>query len=192
VAEKTAAREIDAHYCPYTADVTAVVVLSCEAIGGRAGDTPETVYVFNEDTAGTAGEGVVAYQALSYIQSALQYNTASVAIDDPGVCSVRRAGIFGLRVRENLQLMAIDAMRYAATAGIRFDIAPELWCHPNFRSAIWCDPYDVLVPSDQRNWVKYEQLAAYLGITVDPAAMAQSAELQARFAEQIAYAGNLY
>jgi hypothetical protein len=172
--------------------VTSVVVLSQDVISGRAGTVPQSVHVFNEETVGTSGEGGIAFQALAYIQETLRYDDATIATGDPAVCSVRNAAIYGLRVRENLQLMAIDAMRYTANAGIAFDIAPELWCHPNFRSAIWCDPYDVLVPSDQRAWVKYEQLAAYLKIPLDPAAMEQSAELQAQFAEQIAYTGNLY
>lgn len=145
--------------------------------------------MFNRESS-TEAEGSIAYHALRYMQATL-FPEGVVPLDVMNIRSIRESRIYGLRVRENLQLLAADALRYIPQ-GNRTDILPELWCHPNFHAALWCDPYDVLVPTDQRTWVKYEQLATYLGITANFATMPEAAAQQAAFAQKIAYVGNLY
>jgi hypothetical protein len=129
--------------------------------------------------------------AMKMLRDFIGYGDPVLANMNPGVFSTQCAKLFGLNIREKLQLLAIDAMGYCADQDISFAIPSSLWSHPNFMSPIWCDPYDAVVPSDQRQWVKYEQLATYLCITQPPRDMENNAEAQIDFAWQIATAANL-
>ena len=189
IQEKQAAREIDAPYCPFTATVTAAAVLWVNMDMPEDAEDRVVVHQFTQ-LDGSVG-GKVSHSALRVISQALDYTARYSPNFDPEIHSVRACSIFGLKIKDRLQLMAADALRYCADSGTYCDIPPELWSHPNFKSAIWCDPYDVIVPSDQRQWVKYDQLAAYLKINVDLAAVETDALKQAQFAMALAKAANL-
>ena len=140
---------------------------------------------------GERPKGAVAYMALKMIGDLIGYDNPVVANMNPGVFSTQCAKIFGLSIREKLQLLAADAMGHCVDQGVSFAVPPSLWSHPNFMPPIWCDPYDAVVPADQRQWVKYEQLASYLRIPQPPRDMENNAEAQIDFAWYIARAANL-
>lgn len=140
---------------------------------------------------GERPKGAVAYMALKMIRDLIGYENPVVANMNPGVFSTQCAKIFGLSIREKLQLLAADAMGHCVDQGVSFAVPPSLWSHPNFMPPIWCDPYDAVVPADQRQWVKYEQLASYLRIPQPPRDMENNAEAQIDFAWYIARAANL-
>lgn len=193
IEEKRLARAAEAPYCPFTATVTSVV-LAVSVVDSNG--LPMRWEVVHRDAvpatpAGVLLRGAVAYKALRLMRDVLGYGDAVVANMNPGVFSTKCAKILGLNIREKLQLMAVDAMAFCAGTGTEFSIPPALWSHPNFMPPIWCDPYDAVVPSDQRQWVKYEQLASYLCITQPPQDMENNAEAQVNFAWQIATAANL-
>lgn len=195
IAEKRAARDLEAPYCPFTATVTSVCILSPVYLS-QPPESPIDWHTVYEDSSTAQAEGggyrltgAVAYAAMKKISEALKLwpgprdNQLSVLAGATQIC--------GLRIREKLQLLAADAMRYARQAGIPFNILTETWWHPNFSSPIWCDPYEVVVPSDQRQWVKYEQLAEYLRIPFPCDGVEQDARAQVAFAGEIARAANL-
>lgn len=195
VEEKRLARAAEAPYCPFTATVTSVVVAVPErplAVGEKLrwhvlySDTKPPTTVFESQP-----NGELAYAAIKLLCQMLGYDDAVVANMNPGVFSMQCTRIIGLRIREKLQLMAVNAMRYCAESHKPFDIPPAVWSHPNFQPAIWCDPYDAVVPSDQRQWVKYNQLADYLCIPQPVADMENNPLAQVHFAGEIVRAANL-
>lgn len=192
IEEKRLARLAEAPYCPFTATVTRIVLA-----GVIADDSGEPrCELFHADAVsnvadGPRSRGALAYMALKIMRDAIGYEDPVVANMNPGVFSTQCAKIFGLNIREKLQLLAVDAMHHCIELGISFAVPPSLWSHPNFMPPIWCDPYDAVVPSDQRQWVKYEQLASYLCIPQPPQDMEKNAEAQINFARAIARAANL-
>lgn len=193
IEEKRLARLAEAPYCPFTATVTSVVIAATVADSSGLPMRWEAVHKDSVPNAadGPRNRGAVAYMAMKLLRDFIGYGDSVVANMNPGVFSTQCAKLFGLNIREKLQLLAIDAMGHCAEYGIPFSVPPSLWSHPNFMSPIWCDPYDAVVPSDQRQWVKYEQLARYLHIPQPPQDMENNAEAQINFAWQIATAANL-
>lgn len=193
IEEKRLARLAEVPYCPFTATVTSVVIAA--SVLDTAGRLMRWESVHNDYVPNTAdGErpkGAVAYMALKMIRDFIGYDNTIVANMNPGVFSTQCAKLFGLNIREKLQLLAVDAMGHCAEHGTPFAVPPACWSHPNFMSPIWCDPYDAVVPADQRQWVKYEQLASYLCIPQPPRDMEKNAEAQIDFAWHIARAANL-
>lgn len=193
IEEKRLARAAEAPYCPFTATVTSVVLAVSVVDPDGLPIRGELVHSDRVPNAadGPRQRGELAYMAMKMLRDAIGYGDPVVANTNPGVFSTKCAKLFGLNIREKLQLLAVDAMGYCAAAGIPFAVPPAVWSHPNFMPPIWCDPYDAVVPSDQRQWVKYEQLASYLCITQPPQDMENNAEAQVNFAWQIATAANL-
>lgn len=193
IEEKRLARLAEAPYCPFTATVTSVVLAATVLDAAGCPLRWEAVHSDSvpNDADGPRPRGAVAYMALKMIRDFIGYENAVVANMNPGIFSMQCAKLVGLNIREKLQLLAVDAMRYCADQGIPFSVPPACWSHPNFMPPIWCDPYDAVVPSDQRQWVKYEQLASYLHIPQPLQDMENNAEAQIEFAWQIAKAANL-
>lgn len=183
----------EAPYCPFTATVTSVVLAASVTDSAGLPLRWEAVHKDSvpNDADGPRNSGAVAYMAMKLLRDFIGYDDPVVANMNPNVFSTQCAKLFGLNIREKLQLLAIDAMGHCVEYGIPFSIPPALWSHPNFMSPIWCDPYEAVVPSDQRTWVKYEQLARYLRILQPPADMEKRPESQIEFAWRIARAANL-
>lgn len=193
IEEKRLSRAAEAPYCPFTATVTSVAIAVTVADSAGLPMRWEAVHRdFVPNSAdGPRPRGAVAYMAMKILRDFIGYADPVIANMNPGVFSTQCAKIFGLHIREKLQLLAVDAMGYCVEQGISFEVPPSLWSHPNFMSPIWCDPYDAVVPSDQRPWVKYAQLARYLRILQPPVDMEKSPEAQIEFAWRIARAANL-
>lgn len=186
IQQKQAARVSEAPYCPFTATATGVTIAALSDTPG-SGSQWEVVYTGLSDEL----SGRIAYEALQCLRDSLGYDDVVVSNMNHCIVTAQCAKIIGLQIREKLQLLAADAMRYCITSGIRFDIPPVLWSHPNFTTPIWCDPYDIVVPSDQRQWVKYEQLANYLNIPYSGVMLSRSPVAQVEFAGALVRAANL-
>lgn len=102
--------------------------------------------------------------------------------------------LFGLRIRDRLRIMAMDALRfYALSSETDVALPVGLWYHRPFDPAPWCDPYEVAIPSEQRNDVPYDGLAEFLGIDVPPGADVDTdPRLQADLARQLALRCHLF
>lgn len=195
IEEKRLARAAEAPYCPFTATVTSVVIAApADVTLPEGGQIPwEVVHedstLVPAENGGRRTVGEVAFMAMHQLR--MKLNVRNGLSGNPAAMVESATHLCGLRIREKLQLLAIDAMRYAKNAGLSFSIPAGLWWHPNFSSPIWCDPYDVVVPSDQRHWVKYEQLADYLRIPFPCDGVENDALAQVHFAGEIARAANL-
>lgn len=184
-------RAAEAGYCPFTAIATRVAILVVNASPPNTGVAEQEELVQFDIEAGTSPR-VLGFAALQYMSEKLGYLNDTIAMRPFTETSVRSVPIFGLRIQEKLQLLAADAMRYAAAVEMGNDIAPELWYHLPMQTSIWCDPYNVIVPADQRQWVKYEQLAEFLGLQPPSPELESDPVGQARFAKLLAKAANLY
>ena len=196
IAEKRAARQQEIDYSPFSATATSIVIAT--APEGSDRDVEKLIVEYTESVtpgdllAGKYRPGELAYNALRKLAFVLDHtNEGEVHINAPAINYVGMTSLIGIRIRQNMQLMAADAMRYCAVHKVRFDIPSSLWCHPNFKTPIWTDPYETTVPVDQRQWVRYEQLADYLCIERPSANMEQDAAEQVRFAVRLAKAANL-
>jgi len=180
VAEKEAKREETAHFLPVAGTVSSCVVLD------EAGDE-----VFSLAAGFGTPEGEVAWNAMRQIAELL---------DDGGFYSGNSADhdvqvrLFGLRIRDRLRVMAMDALRYCAGEGLPTSAIPVgLWYHRPFAPAPWCDPYDAAIPSENRNDIPFDGLAQFLGIELpQDANIDTDPRLQADLARHIALAANLF
>lgn len=101
--------------------------------------------------------------------------------------------LFGLRIRDRLRIMAMDALRFYTTNNTTVALPVGLWYHRPFEPAPWCDPYEAAIPSEQRNDVPYDGLAEFLGIDVPPGADVDTdPRLQAELARQLALRCHLF
>lgn len=112
-------------------------------------------------------EGSVSYTALSTLARLLATGGDKIAAEptlyDMGI------RLFGLGIRDRLRIMALDALRFISQgtpADERYMIPVGLWTHKAFEAAPWCDPYEILVPSELRHDIPWDSLAEYLNIPV--------------------------
>jgi hypothetical protein len=136
--------------------------------------------------------GDVSYRTLKYLEKKITELRSRNSLQ-PYVC------LYGLRVQEQLQLMAVDAIKYYNATSRQTDAASNnidaipsyLWTHPNFQTPMWRDPYNVLVPTDQRQYVKYNQLVQFYELDIDLQGVESSPQLQAEFAQMLVSVTNL-
>lgn len=174
IAEKRAKREEQAHYIPVAGTVVSCVLLDED---GRQ------VFLMNAGGPFDNKPGEISYIALQAIRDTLFQADGSPFRSASGI----GATLFGLKIRDRIRIMALDAMRFLATAGEnRRSLPAALWYHRPFDPAYWCDPYEAIVPSEHRNDIPYDGLCSFLGIELPAGAQPDSdAELQAQLAWQI-------
>ena len=167
IAEKTQKREAQAHLWPVTATVTEVVIL------GPAG---EKLFQATEHITSPYPDGNCSHVAMAWL--------ADWQRGQPGVIKgPEDAGgfkIYGLGIRQNLRIMAIDAIAVGATP------PPELWLHPPFSETLWCDPYDMVIPSDRRADIPVEKLLRFWDPAVADVPLALGALGRAQQAQRLA------
>ena len=175
VARKREEREAQAHFYPVAGTVHTCVVLD---IKGE---------VLHKTTPGfDAPAGESSYRTFEFLQGFLLNN----GYDKKNMSTLREEEnvLFGLRIRDRLRIMALDAIRYANNNNRDISvIIPELWYHRAFEPAIWCDPYEGVIPSERRNDVPYDGLCAFLDVELAPNIdLDTDPEKQADIARQIA------
>lgn len=173
IAEKRASREEQAHFYPVAGTIHTCVILD---ESGRE--------VFSSTPAGfdqqTVQAGRTSYMALTVVRDLLkQFETEHGHSDDS-------PSIYGLKVRDRLRVMALDAIRYMRESGIKDFIPPGLWYHTPFSPAPWCDPYEAIVPAEHRSNIPYDGLCDFLGISIPEGSHPDTdAQLQAELARQL-------
>lgn len=153
IQEKSIAREAEAVRWPVAATVTSCVILNAE------GELLHSELALS----GTA-PGAVAYSAVMRLQELLDVQRQ---LGDPPAGPLK-ALLFGLQVRDNLRIMALDALRYARVENLLVPSA-RFWAHRTFEPGIYADPYEVLVPAERRNDVGLDELLRFLGISYSDA-----------------------
>ncbi len=133
-------------------------------------------------------EGQISHSALSVMTSLLATGHGApvmpLALYDIGV------SLFGLRIRDRMRIMALDALRYIhqnqATEKPPEMIPFGLWNHRAFENGPWCDPYEAIVPSELRNDIPWDSLADFMNIQIPEGINFDTdARLQAEMARQI-------
>ncbi len=129
-------------------------------------------------------EGSVSYQALVTLGTLLA--TGGRLVNEPTLYDVG-VPLFGLRIRDRLRIMALDALRYQIQTNQPAGAIPlGLWYHRPFEVAPWCDPYEAAIPSELRNDVPYDGLCEYLGVAIPQSSTPDTdAKLQAELARQL-------
>lgn len=145
---------------------------------------------FSTVQAAEEAQGAASVRLLHFLDQANILNA------DSGLCtpSYYDIGIslYGFFVRDRLRVIYLDALRYRAVTGQSVDIKPGLWYHPAFQNGPWADPYDILVPSEQRkDDVDRAALCDFLGIPF-PADWATNPRAQAEVVRQMALKGQLF
>lgn len=179
IAEKRRVQEEQAQFFPFTGSVTACVLLD------RNGAVVMDVKNSGDDFSGILSADVLATIEAYYQRHSIQPRTTGDNTDI-GV------SLFGFNIKERMRLLAVDAMQAQYH---RPDYKPPhvgLWSHKTFEAAPWCDPYDVIVPTDHRNNFTWLHVAKYLGINVAGADTIDSNPmLQAELARQFAVRAGL-
>jgi len=180
IADKTAKREETAHFQPIGGTVSQVVIID---------DAGKEVLVRSAGFDSVQGE--VSASALGSLASLLE---DGLLADNPTLHDVQ-VRLFGLRIRERLRIMALDALRYQHTAKVEVavDLPVGLWYHRPFEPSPWCDPYEAAIPSELRSDVPFDGLCDFLGIPLPQGADVDTdARLQAELARQIAIKTQLF
>lgn len=179
IAEKEEKRAANAHFYPVAATVTSCIIVD------HKGDE-----VFAATPSFNTTPGDVAARALAVIATYIEQS--ELCVDNPQLYDVQ-VRLFGLRIRDRLRILALDALRHGVVTGNAGDVPVGLWYHRPFEPAPWCDPYEALVPSELRSDVSYDGLCKFLGIELDPSADVDTdARLQAELARAIALRGQLF
>jgi len=178
VEKKQKERAEQAHFYPVSSTVVSVAILDTDG---------------NEVFSATSGfdgvKGKVAYDTMLTLGCILNGTEDHIFndMDDVGCC------LFGLKIRDRLRIMALDAINYARTHGHDLNsLFPGLWTHKPFTPAIWCDPYEMIIPSERRNDIPYDGLCDFLGIELTQGTSVDAdAKLQAQLALNLTLAANL-
>lgn len=181
IAEKQAKQAEQAQFWPVSATVSSCVVLD------QHGNE-----VFSSASGFNIAEGYVSHTALmaiaNLVSSSGEQLTVIPTLYDMGV------SMFGLRIRDRMRILALDALRYISQATAtedRYMIPVGLWTHKHFEAAPWTDPFEVLVPSELRNDIPWDSLAEFLNIPVPTGDPDADAHLQAEMARLLTLRGGL-
>lgn len=139
-------------YYPVTGTVTQAVLLNQDGAS-----------VFSASD--NAPQGKVSYDTFHFLAHHFENHMPSPvwrAMDDPGFY------LYGLRIKDRLRLMALDAANYVARTPDAAPVPSGLWYNKPFEPTYWCDPYDALVPSERRGDVPYDALLDFLNLGLSP------------------------
>lgn len=177
VQKKREEREAQAHFMPVAGTVSNVVLLDQE---GQE--------VLTLSSGFGADEGSLSHQALTTITSVLGGDLrAEPGANDIGI------SLFGLRIRDRIRVMALDALRYISQNEGADGLDPNIWYNRPFETAPYLDPYEVVIPSELRKDVPYDGLCNFLGIELPPDVNPDTdARLQADIARQLALKAHLF
>jgi|GEM_PF-3622036 len=180
VADKRTKRETGAHFYAVAATVSTCVILDEEGND-----------VFVGQGGFDAKPGDVSSRALAVLATILQ--DEELLVSENSQLHDVQARLFGLRIRDRLRIMALDALRHGVTENAAAPIPVGLWYHRPFEPAPFCDPYEAAIPSDLRADIPYDGLCQFLGIDVPQGvAVDTDARLQADLARQIALKCQLF
>lgn len=187
IEEKRAIQAEQAQFWPITSTVQ-----SCVLIDQHGNE----VYRNNVKQGFDAVEGEVSFNTLAMIHAANTSNRGQFEED----ASMHDIGVnlYGLKIRSRMSVLVLDALRYVTQqrqAGLTVDEVPVgLWAHKPFAPAPWCDPYEVLVPSDHRANFTWDIVAEYLGMppSIVVADIDSDAAMQAEVARQLAMRAGLF
>ncbi len=177
IQEKRALRDEQAQYWAVTATVH-----SCCIIDQNGKE------VFFSSAGFNAAPGEVSYNALTMIAKLLSTGEGTpvlpLALYDFGI------SLFGLKIRDRMRIMALDALRYVNQPRPGGDQplsmpAIGLWAHHAFSNGPWCDPYDIAIPSELRSAVGWDSLAEFLSIPTPPPDFDTDVKAQAEMARQL-------
>lgn len=146
-----------AEYYPVTATVTAAALLD---------QSGATVFTSNDNVAGKAS-----YDTFQFLAHHFENHMPSPvwrSMDDPGFY------LYGLRIKDRLRVMALDAARYVAHTPAAAPVPAGLWYNKPFEPTYWCDPYDSLIPSERRGDIPYDALVDFLKIDMPPGDVVKS------------------
>jgi hypothetical protein len=178
IERKQQQRAEQAHFYPVASTVASIVILD---IDGKE--------VFKAGGGFEGVQGKASYDAMVILGKLLDGTEEDVPndMDDIGCC------LFGLKIRDRLRIMALDALHYARHHEEDLnDLFPGLWTHKAFTPAIWCDPYEMIIPSERRNDIPYDGLCKFLNIQLaDNANVDTNPALQAKIALELTLCTNL-
>lgn len=180
IAEKKAAQEEQAGFWPVTSTVTSVVILDQNG-----------TQCFTAASGINGHIGEVSYRTLQYLHDVLDLTGSHACSHDLGI------NLYGLKIRDRLRTLAMDALYYVtqrAKAGERYAQIPVgLWYNRPFAPTIWADPFDVLLPTENRQNFSWESIANFLSIPQfhDPATIDENPVMQADVARQLALAAGM-
>lgn len=177
IAEKQKDREAQAHFLPVAGVVSSCVILDIN------GDV-----VFNSGGSFESSPGKISYEAMQLITNTWT-NTAIPVANDLDELGYR---LYGLRIRDRLRIMALDALHYAHSNKVSVkDILPGLWYNRPFEASMWCDPYDMIIPSQNRNDISFDGLSEFLRFPLPNIDFDSDPQLQAEIARELAIRANL-
>lgn len=110
-------------------------------------------------------------------------------ISDPRDCGGR---LFGFFVRDRLKAAKDDAIRFGVEQNVKVDVPVGLWYHRPFATSYWCDPYEVIVGSDQRGDVDFASICDFYGVAVPAQDVFGQPAVQAELARNLAIKGQLF
>lgn len=181
IAEKRLKQSEQAQFWPVSATVSSCVVLDQD---GKE--------VFSSTSGFGNVEGYVSFTALSTIARMVANGSDQLIV--PPTLYDMGVSMFGLRIRDRMRILALDALRYISQAPPgedRYMIPVGLWTHKAFEAAPWSDPYEIMVPSELRNDIPWDSLAEFLNIPVPAGEIDADPRLQAEMARLLTLRGGL-
>ena len=177
IERKSAEREENAMFIPGAATVSGCCIIDQD--GERLLDVTAGGF-----TAGAVGS--VAASAMQVIASVLEDSDECRCYSDVG------AVIYGLRIRERIRLLALDALAFSATSDVKIRVPVGAWFSPHFEASLLCDPYETAVASTFRNDIGYTGLCSLLGVPLPPEDLDASPSDQAAVALSLSKALQLF
>lgn len=154
ILEKKRVQEEQAHMFPFTAAATSIVIL--DEIGNcvlQAKDDGELT-------------GATSALAMAFLENHLAtYIMNRDTLPRPLGIGAR---LFGFDIKERMRTLAMDALRYTLQYPQQQKVPSWLWASRMFDShPLWCDPYEVIVPSEHRNNFPWANVVRFLGGDAD-------------------------
>lgn len=178
--EKRARREEQAQFWPVTATVSTCVIID------QTGNE-----VFRATAGFSTVEGEVSYKTVEILTRLM--TTGSYPLTKAPTLYDLGSRLFGLRIRDRMRVLALDALRYAnLTKNGLENIPVGLWNHRPFEHAPWTDPHELIVPSEMRSDVAWNNIGEFLGLQIGDMQIEADAKAQAEVARQLALAANLF
>lgn len=180
IEKKREERESQAHFLPVAGTVSSCVILD------QNGDEVLSLGGSFENV-----EGKISHQALTTLVQLMATGSHNL-LPDPELYDIG-INLFGLKIRDRLRIMALDALRYISQTEGAEMIASAFWYNRPFETAPFLDPYEVVIPSDLRRDVPYDGLCDFLNIDLPEGVNPDTdARLQADIARRLALKAGLF
>lgn len=131
------------------------------------------------------------FAAVQFVAAINNYPDMAFLLHDESAFTGPQVRWFGFDIREALQVIALDVMRYNALAVAKIELPVGMWYYRNFTPAPYLDPYETIVPTPQRANVDLQGLCTFLGLVM-PLDLASNAMAKADLARRLCVRAQLF